>query len=131
MDKEVWRTIEGIGNLYIEEELVVGTQTVLFTCEDDLHNKYLFMTADYYEEEYIFSKIKKSVLIDLLERKIPIAEALMSFGIIYMTYKDDERLKLHKYKAKDFPSDKLPERGVYYTITSGYVKEYMDKIKGE
>ena len=131
MDKEVWRTIEGIGNLYIEEELVVGTQTVLFTCEDDLHNKYLFMTADYYEEEYIFSKIKKSVLIDMLERKIPIVEALLSSGIIYMTYEDDERLKLHKYKAKDFPSDKLPERDVYYTITAGYIKEYMDKIKGE
>lgn len=131
MDKEVWRTIEGIGNLYIEEELVVGTQTVLFICEDDLHNKYLFMTADYYEEEYIFSKIKKSVLIDMLERKIPIVEALLSSGIIYMTYEDSGRLKLHEYKAEDFPSDKLPERDVYYTITAGYVKEYMDKIKGE
>lgn len=131
MDKEVWRTIEGIGNLYIEEELVVGTQTVLFTCEDDLHNKYLFMTADYYEEEYIFSKIKKSVLIDMLERKIPIVEALLSSGIIYETYEDDERLKVYEYKTKDFPSGKLPERDVYYTITAEYVKEYMDKIKGE
>lgn len=131
MDKEVWRTIEGIGNLYIEEELIVGTQTVLFTCEDDLHNKYLFMTADYYEEEYIFAKIKKSVLIDMLEKKIPIAEALLSSGIVYTTYEDTDRLKLHKYKTEDFPSDKLPEGDVYYTITSGYVKEYMNKIKGE
>lgn len=131
MDKEVWRTIDGIGSLYIEEELVVGTQTVLFTCEDDLHNKYLFMTADYYEEEYIFSKIKKSVLIDMLERKIPITEALLSSGIIYETYEDADKLKIYEYKTKDFPSDKLPERDVYYTITAGYVKEYMDKIKGE
>lgn len=131
MDKEVWRTIEGIGNLYIEEELIVGTQTVLFTCEDDLYNRYLFMTVDYYEGEYIFTKIKKSVLIDMLERKISITEALLSSGIIYETYEDDERLKLYEYKTKDFPSDKLPERDVYYTITAGYVKEYTNKIKGE
>lgn len=51
--------------------------------------------------------------------------------IIYMTYEDDERLKVYEYKTKDFPSDKSPERAVYYTIIAGYVKEYMDKIKGE
>jgi hypothetical protein len=131
MDKEIWKNIEGIGNLYIEEELIVGTQTVLFTCEDDLYNKYLFMTVDYYEEEYIFAKIKKPVLIDMLEKKIPITTALLSFGIIYMTYEDTDRLKVHEYKTEDFPSDKLPKNDVYYTCTAGYVKEYMDKIKGE
>lgn len=131
MDKEVWKNIEGIGNLYIEEELIVGTQTVLFICKDDLYNRYLFMTVDYYEGEYIFTKIKKPVLIDMLEKKIPITAALLSSGIIYETYEGADRLKVHEYKTEDFPSDKLPKDDVYYTITAGYVKEYMDKIKGE
>ena len=35
MPEEYWDEIRGIGKLYVEEELVVGIEPVLFVCIDD------------------------------------------------------------------------------------------------
>ncbi len=130
MDKDVWGYIDGIGNIYVEEELVVGTETILFTCEDDIHNKYLFMTYDSYEGEYVFIKLEKNVLINMLEKRIPIEKVYRDAGTIYMTHGENYmNLEKEEYEAKEFPPQKLPEKNVYYTITSEYIKAYIDKLK--
>lgn len=38
-------------------------------------------------------------------------------------------LEKEEYEAKEFPPQKLPEKNVYYTITSEYIKAYIDKLK--
>ena len=88
MDRERWGCINGVGNIYIDEELVVGSETILFTCEDDMYNKYLFMTYDSYEGEYVYIKLKKAILIDMLEKRITIEKVYRDADKIYMTYGD-------------------------------------------
>ena len=53
MPEEYWDEIRGIGKLYVEEELVVGIESVLFVCIDDKNNRYLVMTYDSYNGIYI------------------------------------------------------------------------------
>lgn len=132
MGNEVWGHIKDIGNIYIDEELVVGTETILFTCENNLHDKYLFMTYDSYECEYVFVKLMKKALIDMLEQRIPIEKVFREAGTIYMTHGDDiMNLEKEEYDADKFSSDKLPEKDVYYTISSKYIKDYIKKLKDE
>lgn len=130
MDRERWGCINGVGNIYIDEELVVGSETILFTCEDDMYNKYLFMTYDSYEGEYVYIKLKKAILIDMLEKRITIEKVYRDADKIYMTHGEDYmNLEKREYESKEFPDDKLPEKNVYYTITSQYIMEYIDKLK--
>ena len=39
MPEEYWDEIRGIGKLYVEEELAVGIEPVLFVCIDDKNNR--------------------------------------------------------------------------------------------
>ena len=54
MPEEYWDEIRGIGKLYVEEDLVVGIESVLFVCIDDKNNRYLVMTYDSYNGIYIY-----------------------------------------------------------------------------
>ena len=55
MPEEYWDEIRGIGKLYVEEELAVGIEPVLFVCIDDKNNRYLVMTYDP-TTEYIYNR---------------------------------------------------------------------------
>ena len=59
-----WNEISGIGKLYIEKELVVGVELVLFVCtvDENTDQRYLIMTYDSYEGIYVMRKIDKGAL---------------------------------------------------------------------
>ena len=47
---EKWNTISEIGELFVEELLVVSSIPVLFVCTNGINqDRYLIMTYDYYE----------------------------------------------------------------------------------
>lgn len=86
-----WNEISGIGKLYIEKELVVGVEPVLFVCtvDENTDQRYLIMTYDSYEGIYVMRKIDKDALLDMLENRCTMEEKFRLGKEIYKTYFDD------------------------------------------
>lgn len=131
MGEQYWDEIEGIGKLYLEEELVVGIEPVLVVCMDEMKNRYLIMTYDSYEGIYVYSKIEKTELLDMLENRVTMEETFRRGDKIYMTSaEEDGTLKSVGYPAADFAGEKLPDVGEYYEIDSSYIQKYIKALRG-
>lgn len=131
MEMEFWEEVEKIGKLYVEEELVVGIEPVLQVCVDQQkYNRYLVMTYDSGEGEFVLCRIEPKALLDMLENRKTMEETFRSAGRIYMTSAlTDELLQAVSYEADKFPADRLPDKGAYYDISSEYIKRYVEKLK--
>lgn len=129
MVKEYWDEIKGIGKMYMEIELVVGVETVLFVCIND-EGRWLFMTYDSAEGDYVFCRIEESTLIRMLNNEITMEEAYRRSGYIGETFIDEEgRMRFYKYASDSFSGGKLPSKGAYYDIRSEYINEYICKLQ--
>lgn len=73
---EFWNEIEGIGDLNIEMELLVGLEPVLFVCvlDDNPREKYLVMTYNSAKTTYVMRKITDKELLNMLDKKITMEE---------------------------------------------------------
>lgn len=131
MEMEFWDEIEGIGKLYVEEELVVGIEPVLLVCVDAAqNNRYLVMTYNSSEGEYVFCRIDSKALIAMLDNRKTMEETFRAAGRIYMTRAlTDDLLQATPYKANEFPAERLPDKGAYYDISSDYIRKYVEKLK--
>lgn len=131
MEMEFWEEVEKIGKLYVEEELVVGIEPVLQVCVDQQkYNRYLVMTYDSGEGEFVLCRIAPKALLDMLENRKTMEETFRAAGRIYVTSAlEDGRLKLAESKACEFPADKLPDKGAYYDISSEYIQKYIKRLK--
>lgn len=131
MEMEFWEEVEKIGKLYVEEELVVGIEPVLQVCVDQQkYNRYLVMTYDSGEGEFVLCRIEAKALLDMLENRKTMEETFRAAGRIYMTSAlEDGRLQAVSYEADKFPADRLPDKGAYYDISSEYIKRYVEKLR--
>ena len=129
MMKEYWDEIEGIGKMYMENELVVGVETVLFVCIND-EGRWLFMTYDSAEGDYVFCKIEENTLVQMLRNEITMEEAYRKARFIGETFIDEEgKMRFYRYKANVFDGEKLPNKGAYYDIKSEYVDQYICELR--
>ncbi|MDE6846218.1 MAG: hypothetical protein K2J99_10705, partial [Lachnospiraceae bacterium] len=84
--------------MYLENELVVGVETVLFVCIND-EGRWLFMTYDSGEGDYVFCKIEESTLLQMLNNEITMEEAYRKSGYIGETFIDEEdRMRFNRYE---------------------------------
>lgn len=129
MLKEYWDEIEGIGKMYMENELVVGVETVLFVCIND-EGRWLFMTYDSAEGDYVFCKIEENTLVQMLNNEITMEEAYRKSGYIGETFIDEEgKMRFDKYEAGSFCGERLPNKGAYYDIKSEYISQYIRELQ--
>lgn len=130
MSEQYWDEINGLGKLYLEEELVVGTEPVLIVCTDENKNRYLIMTYDSCEGIYVYRKIDKTELLDMLENRVTMEQTFRRGNKIYQTYvAEDGTLDRQEYLAVDFPEEKLPDSGEYYEIDSAYIQKYIKDLR--
>lgn len=129
MNKDFWGEVKGFGNFYLEEELVVGAETILFVCTDENGKRFLFMTYDSYEGIYVFTAVSDEILIAMLEGKIPIERVYRSAAKIYTTLWKEKIYISEEHDAINFTSEKLPDRNLFYTIHSEYIQDYIKSIR--
>ena len=131
MSREYWDEIEGIGKLYIEKELVVGLEPVLFVCVDDKKNRYLIMTYDSDEGIYVYRRINKDELLDMLENRVTMEQTFRRGERIYKTFisENNDSLGARGYNADEFPGDMLPDKGENYEIDSEYIQRYIRSLR--
>ena len=128
MRNELWDEIEGIGKIYMETELVVELETVLFVCIND-EGHWLFMTYDS-EGDCVFCKIEENTLLQRLNNKITMEEAYRKAEYIGETYIDEEdRMKYDRYEVAYFNGEKLPDKGAYYDIKSKYINDNISELQ--
>ena len=129
-EMELWEELDGIGKLFVEEELVVGIEPVLIVCVDAAKNRYLVMTYDSGQGEYVLCRVSRKSLVDMLENVRTMEETFWTAGRIYKTeLSESDILKVSSKAASDFPAKLLPDKGAYYDISSEYIQEYIKKLK--
>lgn len=131
--REYWATIDGLGELDMDMELVVSYEPVLFVGvpANNPVEKYLIMTYDSYNDIYIMRKISSRSLVDMLTNKKTMEETFRDTDYIYKTKPktDSDELILEKFKACEFDGNLLPDVGAYYDIHSKYINAYIKKLK--
>ena len=131
MLSELWTYIKGIGDIYIEEELIVGFEPVLFVCKDKRDNRYLFETYDSAEGVFIFIKISNAELLNLLYNRNTMEDVFRRAAEIYVTDVLDDGLDYTAHSSTQFDGAKLPKKGEYFELQSKYICEYIRKIEME
>ena len=132
-----WLNAEGIGQLYIEEVLVYGDFPVLFVCLDDHNERYLCMTYDPYESQFVFIRISTEKLIDMIENRIPMEQTFRNADTIFTTEDNEDSedsdvdLAVKANDSPTFPADHLPAVGEYYDLPSEWLNGYLSKLKEE
>ena len=112
-DYEYWDTIEGIGDLFVENVLVYGNEPVLFVCVDNDQQKYLFMAYNSYESRYVFVKLDEEALSDMLQGRRSIEQTFRSAGRICYSHEEAEgNLVYDIYDSLQFDAEKLPKVGM-------------------
>lgn len=128
---EKWENLEGIGLLSVEIELVVANEPLLFVCMDENKNdRYLVMTYDSFEDEYVLAKTTPSVLIQMLNNQITMEQAFRCAPAIYATVgRKNSQLLCRKYESGRFSPEKLPEAGAFFNIHSDYILHYLHRLQ--
>ena len=123
-------TINGLGNFYLEKELV--DENLLFICKNN-NTKYLVTAYNYDIDNYILCKITNETLLDMLTQKITMEQAFRKSDKIYETYIEDnsDTIYYKEYKSSKFNGSKLPNVGAYYKVASQYILDYINFIKTE
>lgn len=134
-EKYYWDEIQGIGKLYIDIELVVGFEPVLFVCtvEDNIDNKYLVMTYDSYNGIYILRKIDNEELLNMLENRVTMEQTFRNSATILKTYIDDasDNLKYETFDGGTFDEKLLPKKDEFFELKSRHILKYIENIKQE
>lgn len=130
-DLEFWNEIEGIGELSIEMELLVGLEPVLFVCilEDNPREKYLVMTYNSAKTTYVMRKITDKELLNMLDKKITMEEVFRSGKEILKIYMREEEIYVERYNPLDFDGSMLPRKGATYNIRSQYILDYKNELR--
>lgn len=130
--REEWFKFDKIGQMYIEKELVVGNEVVLFVCIDCEGKRYLFMTYDSYELEYVIAPITNRNIVLMLTNKITMEEAFRKSDIIYKSMdKGNEAIDLEVFSSSGFDSEMLPVKGEYYELVPEFLNEYIDELNSD
>ncbi|MGM9604734.1 MAG: hypothetical protein ACI3XG_06680 [Faecousia sp.] len=130
---EKWENLESLGLLSVEIELVVANEPLLFVCMDESEkNRYLVMTYDSLEEEYVLAKTTPAVLIRMLNNQITMEQAFRSAPAIYATVgRKNGQLLCRKYDPSLFSPEKLPEAGAFFNIHSDYILRYLHRLQSD
>lgn len=129
-----WDEIQGIGKLYVDIELVVGFEPVLFVCtvEGDINKKYLVMTYDSCNGIYILRKIDNEELLDMLENRVTMERTFRNSTHILKTYIDkSDNLQFETFEGLTFDEKFLPRKNEFFELKSRHILKYIEKIKRE
>lgn len=126
-----WDTLDGIGDLYIENELIVGVETLLFVCTNEQRGqRWLFMTYDSCNWEYVFVKISSDCLLKMLKNEITMESAFRQAEYIGETYiGKGGNMMFIKNTPDAFDGKKLPEKDVYYNVGTPYIMDYINTLR--
>lgn len=126
---EEWYKFEKIGSLWKEIDLVVGNEPILFICINRHGERFLTMTYDSLDMVYVISPITVKTLVDMLTNKITMEQAFRSGHSIYISSDStNDVLFAKRYDSREFPSDKLPDRGEYFELDFEYIQNYIKSI---
>lgn len=130
---EKWYLTKEFGQLYKEIDLVYGNEPVLFVCQDRDKSRYLCMTYESAESNYVIIQASPMNLIKMLENKITMEDTFRRAGSIFWSEEgnDEDSLSLVEYSSSSFPAGKLPEKGEYYELDFEWVKDYIRQLKSE
>ena len=127
---EIWNDIPGIGTLFIDEILVYANEPLLFVCKDGIgHDRYLVMTYDFYDSEFVISKIKPHILCRMLKNEIPMDAAFRSTSSIVLTRMVDDRFEFKEYPSNQFDSEMLPQSGTYFELKHNFIDRYISDLE--
>lgn len=128
---EFWNEINGIGKLYIEMELLVGLEPVLFVCvlEETQKEKYLVMTYNSSKDKYVMRKITNKEILDMLDKKVSMEETFRNGKDILLTSSNNDGIFAEKFEPSTFDEKMLPRKGATYNINSQYILDYKKELK--
>lgn len=116
-DYEYWDTIEGIGDLFVENVLVYGNEPVLFVCVNGNGQRYLFMAYNSYVSKYVFAELSEESLSDMLHNRCSIEQTFRNAGKICCTHENEEgNLVYDAHCSLQFDAEKLPEIGMMLVL---------------
>ncbi len=130
---EIWNRVKGIGDLVLEEILVVGIEPVLFVCrnEDELE-RYLVMTYDSDECIFVISKIMPGDLVKMLKNEISMDETFRLADTILVTHiGENDVLETKVTKSNTFDANMLPDAGEFFDLKLDYIDRYISKLEKE
>lgn len=114
---EYWDTIEGIGDLFVENVLVYGNEPVLFVCVSRNGQRYLFMAYNSYVSKYVFAELSEESLSDMLHNRCSIEQTFRNAGQICCTHENEEgNLVYDVHNSLQFDAEKLPEVGMMLVL---------------
>lgn len=132
MRNDIWAKIKGIGELRIEEYLVVGDEPILFSCRIcNSNQRFLVMMYDSYNFEYVVSPVSAYDLADMLDNHISMEQTFRKNGIIYLTHGQYDNVIVDKYDSSLFPSELLPEKDEFFDLKLSYIDRYISLLRNE
>jgi len=130
--KNIWADIKGIGELTVEELLVVANEPILFSCrKEESWERYLVMTYDSDDFQYVIAPIYPHILADMLDNKIPMEQAFREYGKVYYTEIQKGSIVAKCYDSICFNAGLLPEKGVFFDLKLNYIDRYIGLLKKE
>jgi hypothetical protein len=130
MELEEWRTVQGIGRLSVEQELIFGNEPVLFVCISEQDTRYLVMTMDSLVDQYAIAEIDDSTLLGMLNNEISIREALLFHGFLWITAVcEDGMLKTNMHSAWLVDDSLLPRKDVMLEAHSKEIEDYRNVLE--
>ena len=131
MFDEIFMEINGVGELYVEINLIVENSPTLFVCKTTNNERYIFVTQNKTKCEYILAKIDKEMLIRMLKNEITIKNTFCSSNYIYKTYLDENK-RFQIFREKTFsPYEYIwPVENENLKQNNKAIKNYIHKLEG-
>ena len=127
---ELWNYVYPIGNLYIEKELVYGNELIFFTCLSDNGDRYLNITYDSSKGIYIMSKLNNLDLLNMLNNKITMYDAIKRGEVAYITrFNSNWDLIGQEVSPSNINDELLPKKGEYYELRFDDFEQYCFDLK--
>lgn len=129
---EHWVSIDGFGNLFMEQELARLDIPFIFVCLDDNHMRYLALCYNDRDYKYVLAKCDSYSLIQILEGILSIDTFIQkSDKIFLLNLIDWDKATIQEMLYTDLSDKILPEKNTFFTINSKSIDEYIERLKIE
>lgn len=129
---EHWVSIDGFGNLFMEQELARLDIPFIFVCLDDNNVRYLALCYNDRDYKYVLAKCDSYFLIQILERTLSIDAFIQrSDKIFLLDLIDWDKANIQKMSYMDLSNEVLLEKNTFFTIENKSIDEYIEKLKSE
>lgn len=131
--KKEWIRTKQTGQLFVEQILATLDIPIFFVCTNDEKKKYLCLCIDDEIGQYVVAEINTSLLIDMLEDKVPMEYAFRHSSdnsIIITEYDiDSQEIRTVVEHADEISKDLLPTPEAYLEKSDNAILAYSESLQ--